>query len=324
MTDPDPLHEAVRRAAPAPDTEAALITVRGRHRRGVRRSRVGVAVAGVVVVTAASVGAFALDRERPAPETTPTTDIIDVEVRAPEPGLRVGRHPVRVVPSGGLVEGQEVTVSGRRFPAEVSLGVTMCLPAAVEGEGVGACDITAAQIDIGSGDEGRFEVVYTVRRLITVGNVVAPVDCATVEDGCIIAVGALDDYEESGGMTVTFDPAVAAPPLPVVTVSQDEGLLDGDEVQVEVSELVQGVYLDAQLCALDDEGTTIAGCDLFSRVPRIPIDDPVGRATFPFVVWRLVEDPFGDELFDCVEVTCALVVRSSSRSNSLRTATVLD
>lgn len=319
MTEPDLLAAAVRRAAPEPDTTAALDRVRSRHRRRVRRTRIGAAVAGVVVVTAATVGAFALDRERPAPEAPPTTDGIDVEVTVPEPGVAVGRHPVRVVPSAGLVEGEEVTVSGRRFPADVNLGVTMCLPAAVEGEGVGACDITAAQIDIGSGDEGRFEVTYTVRRLISMGDGVESIDCATVEGGCIIAVGAIDDYEESGGMTVSFDPAVAPPALLAVSVSPDEGLVDGDEVQVEVTELEPGAYLQAQLCALDAAGTTIAGCDIYSRESRIRVDHQAGRADFPFVVSRLVANPFGGEVFDCLEATCVLVVDSAS----LRTTTVL-
>ena len=131
----------------------------------------------------------------------------------------------------------------------------MCASTALEGAGSTACDTRAAFSEFGTDADGRFEVEYSVERLIVISGSIEPIDCAVVEGGCVVAAGVLYDDVESGGMPVTFDDSVPPPELPEVEVSINpaEDLHDGDIVDVVASGLGSGDYININLCALTDD-----------------------------------------------------------------------
>lgn len=142
--------------------------------------------------------------------------------------------PVSVSPASGLRDGQYVTVTGAMFPPEEDIGAVMCTTQAVE-FGVSACDIG----DVVYGEtrrDGTFSLTFPVRRFVDIAG--SRVDCtegnidpaewaATREAGlpplsvtdasrfsCIIGVGLLSDYDQSGGFPISFEGAVTGPGAP--------------------------------------------------------------------------------------------------------------
>lgn len=305
MTEPDPLAGALRAFAGDPRSDDALATVRRRHRRRIR-GRWAASGLAAIVLAGSIVGALALDRDRSGGDPPPPSTL---EVIAPDDGRQSANLPVQVTPRVGLADGDEVVVTGRRFPAGVAVGVTMCLPEALTGDGVDACDIGLARTDVGTDGEGRFEVVFTVRRLLTVSPDVEPLDCAVVEGGCIVAAGVLDDYDQSGGMAVSFDPSAPAPTLPQVTVMPDQQLEEGDRIRVDIEGFGPGEYLGGvNQCALTPDRSRLDGCEGLPDGTRARAGRE-GRLSFGATVYRRLE-PWGpgDRTVDCAEDPCALVV----------------
>jgi hypothetical protein len=142
-------------------------------------------------------------------------------VGGPRDGLESKRHPVEVSPADGLADGQIVTVRGSQFPPNTALGVVMCSPHGPSDVGGSVnCELspyTSAMSDA----TGSFEVQYAVRRHIALPN--GTVDCAgPPPEGstatCVVAVGAISDYDESGIAVVSFDPELPALPPPSVEI----------------------------------------------------------------------------------------------------------
>jgi hypothetical protein len=197
-------------------------------------------VAALVVVVA-NQGDGSPDEDA-SPPTTVDDDAVDddasavVELvpQAPWDGADSLLLPVNVEPSTGLVDGQTVTVTGAFFPPGRSFGVVMCTTQAVE-YGVSACDIGRFAQGTTSTD-GTFTASFTVERYFWVAG--QQVDCMagnidpadwmaarnagepplSVTDptrfSCIVAVGLLDDYDQSGGFPISFDGAVTGPDAP--------------------------------------------------------------------------------------------------------------
>jgi hypothetical protein len=173
-----------------------------------------------------------LDADPPAPPPA-------IGALAPHDGLDSLRHPLRVHPSVDLLDGQAVTVSGSEFPPDRDLGVVMCSGAVDLGGGAAQCQL-APFTPVRSRDDGTFEVEHVMRRIIWVGG--HEIDCASpIPDGleatCVVAVGAISDYDESGIAPVRFDDSVPAPPAPSLRVSPTAGLVDGQVVTVELLDL---------------------------------------------------------------------------------------
>ncbi len=156
---------------------------------------------------------------------------------APTDGRASKGFPVDVTPAVGLVDRQLVIVSGHGFPANTQLGVVMCTSEAAEGGGVNFCDIgTVSYVD--SDAAGSFSTPYNVSRIFGTGRDCAegnidPAQFQAMRDGgqhpslrqpgawsCIIAVGAINDYDQSGGFPVTFAPGPRpAPSAPRVVTT---------------------------------------------------------------------------------------------------------
>ncbi len=146
--------------------------------------------------------------------------------------------PVDVTPFTALTDHQAVTVTGHGFPASTQLGVLMCTSEAAEGGGIDFCDISTV-VYVDSDATGSFSTPFNVARLFRTtagardcaeGNV-DPAQFQAMRDAdqhpslrqpgawtCIVAAGAVSDYDQSGGFPVTFAPGPppTLPPVPTV------------------------------------------------------------------------------------------------------------
>lgn len=249
----DPIRRAVDAAAagaPHPPDFMVISERAARRRRSAqRRAR----LAGAAAVTVALVaGGVALthrsDRNdvevvldvttMAAPSSTlpaePAVTVVPptpIGPAGPRDGLASKGHPITVTPDTGLADGEAVTVGGSQFPPNRSLGVVMCAASATGGGGVNHCDIGQFG-SVTTDAEGSFTTTFTARRFISTQSL-GPVDCFTTD--CIIAAGALDDYDESGGYAVRFAGNEPVPEAPVLAIDPPSGLRDGQVVRVTLS-----------------------------------------------------------------------------------------
>lgn len=162
----------------------------------------------------------------PVPGPARPDHVVDLPVGSPTDGLGTKMLPVRVMPDKGLVDGQLVVVSGWGFPPNVFVGGVMCTGAA-KTQGVAACDLTNIGYNATTDAEGTFQLTFPVRRYPLIAN--QRVDCMTgnvdpddfaaliAREGphpttanpssrtCIIAVGEVANYDNSGGWPIAFD-----------------------------------------------------------------------------------------------------------------------
>lgn len=212
-----------RDAGPAADVE---LTREQRPRR-----RLGLLAINVVVIAAALAGIYVLaarddpgeaspttTTEAPSSTSTPTAeDLFAVVPASPIDGKQSQRLPVMISQRADLADGQVVTVLAKGFSSAERVGVVMCVAEAAI-HGVEACDLgTNGDFDhVTYGDatgEGFVQVDIAVRQLITTP-LTGPVDCASSAERCLVAVGAISDYDRSGGAPVGF---LGQPPFPEPT-----------------------------------------------------------------------------------------------------------
>ncbi|MGK2928535.1 MAG: neocarzinostatin apoprotein domain-containing protein [Acidimicrobiales bacterium] len=229
------------------------------------RSRAGIAVV-VVAVLAMVGGVFALtprggDVEVAVEETTSTTEpdptVPDaviaptpIALGAPDDGKESVGLPVTAEPSTGLVDGQTVSVTGTGFPPGEAVGVVMCTREAGAdhgGRGVDACNI--GHFVQGTADQqGAVTVDFPVRRLATLDG--EEIDCASETGRCILGMGMLSDYDQSGGVAIDFDPSEPLPDPPAVSLAKTAGIVDGESVAASITGLLPNSYLFVQQCAV--------------------------------------------------------------------------
>ena len=152
-------------------------------------------------------------------------DLAELPTGSPTDGLGTKMPPVRAYPDKDLVDGQQVRVVGSGFPPHAFVGGVMCTGAA-KTQGAAACDLTNIGYNANADAEGNFELQFPVRRFPLIqgrrvdcmaGNV-DPDDYAALleEEGphptssdpqaktCIIAVGEVSNYDNSGGWPIAF------------------------------------------------------------------------------------------------------------------------
>lgn len=298
--------------------EPSELSIEWRGDDDARRSvwPMSLALVAVVAVAAAGVAfASARDGSDAAPDRDDTAQVVDDETdddsndatpqihlnpMGPRDGLDSKRHPVTVSPAHDLLDGQQVTVSGSEFPPDTALGVVMC--AGELGGGAAQCQLSP-YTPVQSDATGSFTVDHEVRRIIMVGG--QEIDCADppvqgAEAGCAIAVGAINDYDESGVAQVTFDGTVPPPPPPTLSVSPTTDLVDGQLIEVTVSEIHDDIWWWPMLCAdldgeqwcedLSPESTDIGGTTHRG-----------GPGTAEMTVRRVVGEFSGQAGIDCAE-----------------------
>lgn len=166
------------------------------------------------------------------PPTTPSTtapddtefpptpeELLELMPAGPLDGKESWRLPVLVTPQSGVADGQLVTALGRGFLPGEQVGVVMCTSEASV-EGVAACDLgtpESAYAHVTYADaspDGAVIADVVLRRFITTP-LTGPVDCTSAAERCLVAIGAVSDYDRSGGSFVGF---AGAPPFPEPTL----------------------------------------------------------------------------------------------------------
>ncbi len=242
--------------------------------------------------------------------TTPTTSPSD---RLPAVPIALGAAtdgkdsvglPITAEPSTGLVDGQTVSVSGSGFPPNESIGVVMCTREAARdqgGRGVDACNI--GRYGSGTSDAaGNVTIEFAVSRLVLLDG--QEVDCASEAGRCLLGMGMISDYDQSGGATIDFDPSVPLPDPPSVVLDRHDGLTDGMVVPLRVTGLRPGVPVYVSECATDTGECT----------PLVQgATDDAGAFTHDVRLWRSFGgylDPMttADPNVDCAVRACQLRV----------------
>jgi hypothetical protein len=316
------LHDDVARRV---DTEAALAAVTAARRRGPGRWP---AVAASVILL---VGAVALlsgdDGGREVLDTDPDRTerlLEDATLTLTPAGPRDGKEslmlPVTAEPATGLREGDAVTVRGEGFVPGESVGIVQCAIEAAQpdrggvGAGVDACNIGRFE-QVTADDDGVATGTFRVHRALST-SIAGTVDCASEPERCIVAMGALSDYDRSGGTAVSFDPEDLSPlDLPTLEVTPAEGLADGDTVLVTGTGHQPGAMVHLELCSLDPSTCWMVGepfevndapdcpeCSWFEHGLRADAD---GSVEGEVRLWRYLPGAPGSYV-DCSVSTCVL------------------
>lgn len=247
------------------------------------RSRILAVAAAVVVLggmilaignTGGDDGRSRLDVDadgNPLPDPEPGT----LTPLGPQDGKDSMRLPVTIEPLEGLTDGGTVTVSGSGFAPGEEVGIVQCASEAGGGDapetaaGIDGCSINI--VEYAYADEaGDATGTFDVRRVVTTP-LTGTVDCAAEPDRCIVAMGAITDYDRSGG--VAFIIAGGDPvDIPTLAVNPADGLGDGDVVRITGKGYQPGEQLSVEVCSTDPSSCWATGADL-ARVEPAPNED---------------------------------------------------
>ncbi len=140
------------------------------------------------------------------------------------PTATVALPVVKVSPTTGLVDLQNVTVTGSGFSDNVQIGTVECRAGAT---GEGDCDL-GTLVYVQSDQHGKFTLTRYVRRLISVGG--KTIDCGAAK-GCILGAGNVANLKQASGQTIFFNPKIP-PKVAKITVSPNTKLADHQLVTV--------------------------------------------------------------------------------------------
>ena len=237
------------------------------------RRRLSVLALAAVVIALLGVGAVAVlsaddeadrqelsleeDDEEPEEEAEESDDD-DVDISRPPAAAAVAatptdgqdslRHPLLTEPREGLTDGQRVSVSGAEFPPNEQVGVVQCVFTGENGS-VDDCDIGQVELVLVSPD-GTFEAEFSVRRNFPTTD--GAVDCASPPEDqvCMIAAGALSNYDESGVASIFFASDGEAAEAPVLQVDETEGLVHDQPLVVTGSGFGPGEEVNLHQCSI--------------------------------------------------------------------------
>ena len=299
------LRRQVDRDLDVPAARAALDDATHRHRSRVNRMVLGglgaVATVAVLVLVASAVAngpGNGLDTDGgPGPKVQNAEKdrrdaaVLNALPQSPIDGRSSWRLPVVVKAQNGLHDLQKVTVYGRGFEPGQSLGVVQCSSEADTGaEGVGACQLAATGETSGFGavtyatasNEGTVVASFVVHRFITTPNG-KQVDCQSAAERCLIGVGAVSNYDQSGGAYIGF---AGAPPFaqPVLSLDPPGPYTTGQAVRAHLSGYAPGRAVRVQQCRdahcekVVDGKTDLAGvADLDVMLQTDVVDDATGK-----------------------------------------------
>lgn len=223
------LRHRVENRIDLPAARASLDAAAGHRRAATRRARlslVGVAAAVVALVGIVSLAGDPVGDGGPDGGDTAQRDpsgvttegdarsaaILNALPRGPIDGKASWRLPVVVKPQTDLSDGDIVTVYGRGFDPDQSLGIVQCTSEAdTSALGVGACQLAANGQPDGFGavtyatssSEGTVVADFVVHRFVTTPDG-GRVDCQSAPERCLIGVGAVSNYDQSGGAYIDF------------------------------------------------------------------------------------------------------------------------
>ncbi|MFP5256203.1 MAG: neocarzinostatin apoprotein domain-containing protein [Acidimicrobiia bacterium] len=223
--------------------------------------------------------------------------------------------PVTVEPSTGLRDGDPVTVRGEGFVPGESVGIVQCAREAggdtpeTRG-GVDGCYISD-YVNVIADDQGVAQGTYRIKRVVTTP-LTGTVDCAAEAGRCILAMGAISDYDRSGGLAVELDPNVEPVPIPTVQVLPTEDLADGQVVHVVADGLTPDEPMYLEVCSSDPATCWATGEALEVESPDgayatvgLPVDG-AGHLEGDVPVWRFLPGGEPGTYVDCAVSRCSL------------------
>lgn len=257
------LRDHVDRRVDLDHARARLDATGTRRTREARTARV--AVAALVVVAGAlgfavvrnggiaSVGGTG-DREVSSGRNDSQADreILEQLPSSPIDGKASWRLPVLLEPESGVHDRDQIKVYGRGFENNEQVGIVFCASEAdTANSGIGACDLgTNGGFDnvqyATAGGDGTILATITVRRHIVTPDQ-GEVDCASAAERCLVGMGAISNYDRSGGSYLQFDGAPDFP-TPTLTVTPDGDLTAGQTVDVSVSNWAPSRQIRFQQC----------------------------------------------------------------------------
>ena len=308
------------------DVEQSLHSL-GTVRQVPRRRLLGVAAAVLLVTGSVALLGQGADDER---SRVDVDELPEVEPGVLRPlGPRDGRDsiqlPVTAEPNRDLRDGDVVTVSSPGFEPGEQVGIVQCAREAggdtpeVRG-GVDGCYVGGVQYAEADAD-GVATGTYTVRRVLTTP-ITGTVDCAAEAERCIVAMGAINDYDRSGGMAISFLGGGEPIDIPIVTVDPADELTDGQMVRVTGEGFVPAELVDLMVCSTDPSGCWMTGEDVSLEaqdqrgegdVPGLRADAG-GRIDGTIPVWRYLPGPEAGSYIDCAVSACTLRVMSQHAS----------
>jgi Neocarzinostatin family len=179
-----------------------------------------------------------------------------------DPSVAGRAAPILTVePTSGLSDGDTITVTGANFVPGETARITQCV---MNTTGIPGCFSRNPTGEIQVDEQGNFLVSIDASRIVE--GLAGPIDCVADPYGCrVVVAGELIPNP----VWLTFEGSTRPPSVPSFTVSPSSGLVDGDIVAVELTDL-QGTgetYLiwqcvDVQggsACQTVDSGVTVDG-----------------------------------------------------------------
>ncbi|MEM7143128.1 MAG: neocarzinostatin apoprotein domain-containing protein [Actinomycetota bacterium] len=266
-----------------------------------------VALLGIGALVAAGVVALrAAGDDDPSPDDEAAIDDGDTETDLDAAGQYDGldsvRLPLEVTPDSDLVDGQSVRVRGTGFTPGASVALIQC--AGINGEngqagegGVGNCDLSNYVLG-GVDQQGFVDMQLTVHRYIATGD--GEIDCALATVQCAMAIGNIQNYDESGVAPIWFDGNVEGVRSPYLTLDRTSGLRDGDPIVVTGANFQPGEEVSLSQCIIGGPysfGSCFAS-DLITDTVVVGDDGTFtvtisARRELPFYGADCFDDPYG-------------------------------
>ena len=205
-----------------------------------------IAVGLVIVANSGDDDPTASDDAPPPQDESVSIEVDEVDASGRYDGLDSIRLPLEVTPDEGLIDGQTVTARGTGFSPGAMVAVIQCAGLGEQGS-ADNCDLSNYQL--GSADQqGNVDMSTTVHRYISNGT--GEMDCASPDVSCAVAIGNINNYDESGVADVWFDGNVDGVRSPFINVDQTEGVQDGDVLTVTGGNFTAGETVVLSQCVI--------------------------------------------------------------------------
>ena len=231
---------------------------------------------------------------------------LDFDPGGPDPD----RYPVTVTPDTGLLDGQELTVTGSGFPLLFGrFGYAYLLPCRTPV--LSAADCEGSLVDyVELTDDGSFDTKVVANAVLDLE--IGPHDCRSAPCALLVgpesfSFGELGEISEAGLAPHAFDPGGALRPPPVLTVDPATDLLDGDTVELHGTGFLPSRDLEVLQCTA---GATSSDDCTWGAFFFGDVDD-AGEFDFVFGVMAVFRNGRG-EVVDCREVACSLIAAHGS------------
>jgi hypothetical protein len=250
-------------------------------------------------------------------EPLPDFDVGVLRPLGPHDGKDSIQLPLTADPATGLHDGDRVAVSSPGFEPGERVGIVQCAKEAGGDSpetrgGIDGCYVGGVQY-ADADAEGVASGSISVQRVLTTP-MTGTVDCAAEANRCIVAMGALSNYDRSGGHGIEFATDVAPIVLPTLTVTPAEGLADGDVVHVVADGLTPRSFVSLMVCSSDPAACWETGGSS-EDVPYSGVDDQGymgmavdgdGHLEADVPVWRFLPSNEPGTYVDCAVSRCSL------------------